>query len=247
MSKSEYPLKYISLELKTRSKVVSLSWSTRQVMFPNWSKPKIWQAIKEPLSHGIHNEKTSFVSFSITNFNCAKNWRSWKIMTCRTLIMYPVMIQHWRRFCSNSKIKRSQRPGQSYWTSKHQLKLSYCCSKIFKRKCLIKISHWVHCKWPEILLKIIRCFSRKTKLVDFDLGNGIKFNQMVVINTISRPNAGRFGVQQTNINNFIDALLKMEVEGRRVRTQYKIPLNSGAPQAENFLWTILGNKVRKFI
>lgn len=53
----------------------------------------------------------------------------------------------------------------------------------------------------------------------------------------------RFGIAQSHIDKFIQTLLQWEVEGRRFRTKYQITMTSGAPQAENFLWTILGNKV----
>ena len=67
---------------------------------------------------------------------------------------------------------------------------------------------------------------------------------MVTINTIVRPGFGRFGVHKDHIRQFTDALLNMEVEGRKVRTRYVISAESAEPQAENFMWTILGNKVR---
>ena len=54
----------------------------------------------------------------------------------------------------------------------------------------------------------------------------------------------RFGIDQGHIEKFIANLLQFEVEGRCFRTKYQIEMASGAPQAENFLWTILGNKVR---
>ena len=54
----------------------------------------------------------------------------------------------------------------------------------------------------------------------------------------------RFGIDQDHIKNFQKKLMEVEIEGRKFRTKYQIPMADGAPQAENFLWTILGNKVR---
>ena len=54
----------------------------------------------------------------------------------------------------------------------------------------------------------------------------------------------RFGIEQQMIDRFINRLLSIEVEGRKFRTKYHISMTDGAPQAENFMWVILGNKVR---
>ena len=87
-------------------------------------------------------------------------------------------------------------------------------------------------------------FRKVEKTVNFNLGNGIQFEHTVAINTVVHSKVTRFGINQEHIDDFIDKLLKVEVEGRKIRTQYRIPMQSGAPQAENFLWTILGNKVK---
>ena len=77
----------------------------------------------------------------------------------------------------------------------------------------------------------------------FEIANQITFKQEIGINTDVRTAGNRFGIPQTHIDKFIDCLLQWEVEGRKVRTKYQILMETGAPQAENFLWTILGNKV----
>ena len=78
---------------------------------------------------------------------------------------------------------------------------------------------------------------------EFTLSNEAKFIQKVDINTVVKTPAGRFGVDQNHIQRFIQSLKEVEVEGRKFRTKYQIPMVTGAPQAETFLWTILGNKV----
>ena len=70
------------------------------------------------------------------------------------------------------------------------------------------------------------------------------FNQLVVVNTVVAKPELRFGIEQQMIDRFINRLLSIEVEGRKFRTKYHISMTSGAPQAENFMWVILGNKVR---
>ena len=75
------------------------------------------------------------------------------------------------------------------------------------------------------------------------LSNGAKFRQKVQINTAVSMPRKRFGIEQDHIDDFINRMLEIEVEGRRFRTKYQITMNTGAPKAENFLWTILGNKV----
>ena len=71
----------------------------------------------------------------------------------------------------------------------------------------------------------------------------IKFQHRVVIDTDVSNKTTRFGICQEHIENFVQSLKNVEIEGRKVRTKYQIPMATGAPQAENFLWTILGNKV----
>ena len=78
---------------------------------------------------------------------------------------------------------------------------------------------------------------------EFELANGAKFKQKVFIDTEVKNPDLRFGVDQKHIQNFIQSLKEVEIEGRKFRTKYQIPMATGAPQAENFLWTILGNKV----
>ena len=75
------------------------------------------------------------------------------------------------------------------------------------------------------------------------LSNGAKFRQKVQINTVVSTPRKRFGIEQDYIDNFINRMMEIEVEGRRFRTKYQITMNTGSPKAENFLWTILGNKV----
>ena len=86
-------------------------------------------------------------------------------------------------------------------------------------------------------------FRTQQKPYKFKLADGISFKQQVVINTHVQKAGKRFGIEQDHINRFIQQLLDLEIEGRRFRTKYQIEMLSGAPQAENFLWTILGNKV----
>ena len=74
----------------------------------------------------------------------------------------------------------------------------------------------------------------------------VTFHQQVKISTQVRSKESRFGIDQAHINDFIEKVLQFEVDGRRFRTKYQIDMVSGAPQAENFLWTILGNKVSKY-
>ena len=78
---------------------------------------------------------------------------------------------------------------------------------------------------------------------EFTLANGARFKQLVSVNTkVDKPRK-RFGIDQDHIDNFIQKILEVEVEGRRFRTKYQISMTTGSPQAENFLWTILSNKV----
>ena len=90
-------------------------------------------------------------------------------------------------------------------------------------------------------------FRTQKKPIDFDLGDNISVTQMVTINTIVRPGFGRFGVHRDHIRRFTEALFNMEVDGKKVRTRYVISAVSAEPQAENFMWTILGNKVRSIM
>ena len=53
----------------------------------------------------------------------------------------------------------------------------------------------------------------------------------------------RFGVQTTSIEEFKKNLCRYEVEGRKVRNFYRIEWKDAHPLAENYLWTILSNKV----
>lgn len=78
---------------------------------------------------------------------------------------------------------------------------------------------------------------------EFKLSNGVQFNQEVKIDTKVITPKMRFAISQDHIDRFIKKILDVEIEGRKFRTKYQIPMVSGAPQAENFLWTILGNKV----
>ena len=78
---------------------------------------------------------------------------------------------------------------------------------------------------------------------EFKLANGATFQQKVFIDTEVKSPDRRFGVDQNHIQKFIQSLKEVEIEGRKFRTKYQIPMATGAPEAENFLWTILGNKV----
>lgn len=69
------------------------------------------------------------------------------------------------------------------------------------------------------------------------------FKQHVTVNTVVAHPSKRFGIDQQHIQRFMQQLKELEVQGRKFRTKYQIAMTSGAPQAENFLWTILGNKV----
>lgn len=86
-------------------------------------------------------------------------------------------------------------------------------------------------------------FRKQSKLHKFELADGGSFQQQVKVNTQTEQPGKRFGIDQEHIHNFINNLLELEHEGRKFRTKYQIEMKSGAPQAENFLWTILGNKV----
>ena len=77
------------------------------------------------------------------------------------------------------------------------------------------------------------------------LSNGAEFTQNVIVNTTVSQPEWRFGIDKGQIDKFIKSLMDVEIEGRKFRTKYQIKMASGAPQAENFLWTILGNKVTK--
>ena len=78
------------------------------------------------------------------------------------------------------------------------------------------------------------------------MAEGVAFKQQVMINTQVNKPENRFGIAQEHIDRFINRLMALEVDGRKFRTKYQIEMTSGAPQAENFLWTILGNKVGYF-
>ena len=86
-------------------------------------------------------------------------------------------------------------------------------------------------------------FSRQSKEHVFKLSNGVTFSQLVVVNTVVSKPELRFGIDQQRIDRFINRILEVEVEGRKFRTKHQISMTNGAPQAENFMWVILGNKV----
>ena len=88
-----------------------------------------------------------------------------------------------------------------------------------------------------------KLFRVQTVEHEFVLSNEVKFTQTVKIDTQVKTPTMRFGVDQDHITNFQKKLMEVEIEGRKFRTKYQIPMADGAPQAENFLWTILGNKV----
>ena len=90
---------------------------------------------------------------------------------------------------------------------------------------------------------LIICFRRSFQEVEFCISNEVTFKQHVTVNTVVAHPTKRFGIDQGHIQRFTQQLKKLEVQGRKFRTKYQIAMTSGAPQAENFLWTILGNKV----
>ena len=57
----------------------------------------------------------------------------------------------------------------------------------------------------------------------------------------------RFGVPMTKIEQFKKNLCKYQVDGRKVRSFYRIEWKTAHPLAENHLWTILSNKVIVFM
>ena len=80
-------------------------------------------------------------------------------------------------------------------------------------------------------------------MMEFNLSEQIKFEMMVGIDSSDRSKNLRFGIDLDQLNAFVKDLLEVEIEGRKFRTEYQITMESGAPQAENYMWTILGNKV----
>ena len=52
-----------------------------------------------------------------------------------------------------------------------------------------------------------------------------------------------FGVSQAKIDEFVERICQVQVEGRRVRSNYRILWKSSHVLAENFLWTNLSNNV----
>ena len=61
---------------------------------------------------------------------------------------------------------------------------------------------------------------------------------------ICSPNdEDRFGVSTDQIEQFKRNMCRYEVEGRKVRNFYRIEWKTAHPLAENYLWTILSNKV----
>ena len=91
----------------------------------------------------------------------------------------------------------------------------------------------------------MKFFRNPPKMIEFQLSEQLKFDMMVGIETIERSQSLRFGVDMKKLDEFIQDLLQVEIEGRKFRTEYKINMDTASPQAENFLWTILGNKVRQ--
>ena len=55
----------------------------------------------------------------------------------------------------------------------------------------------------------------------------------------------RFGICVDDVNNFVNDLLALEIDGRKFRTKYLISWDSVAPLADNFAWTILANREKK--
>ena len=87
-----------------------------------------------------------------------------------------------------------------------------------------------------------------SKSVDIKLygEEGKSFQMNVKLLAKSPPTPGlRFGVFKVDVDNFVDDLLALKVEGCKFRTKYLISSNSASYLAENFLWTVLSNKDRK--
>lgn len=59
------------------------------------------------------------------------------------------------------------------------------------------------------------------------------------------PQGQRFGVFQEDVDNFVNDLLALKVDGSKFRTKFLISSSSASYLAENFLWTVLSNKERK--
>ena len=87
-----------------------------------------------------------------------------------------------------------------------------------------------------------------SKQVDIKLygENGKTFKMNVSLLAKSPPPGGsRFGVFQTDVDNFVNDMLALKVDGRKFRTKFLVSSSSASYLAENFAWTILSNKERK--
>ena len=86
-----------------------------------------------------------------------------------------------------------------------------------------------------------------TQPIEFKCGSGKFALDVKVLSKEPCPPNVRFGVDTDDVNNFVQDLLKMEIDGRKFRTKFVIPWGPASPLAENFLWTILTNRERKEI
>lgn len=76
-----------------------------------------------------------------------------------------------------------------------------------------------------------------------NIGSQLKLVCPVSTLACSPTSEVRFGVLTSKIQEFKKNLCRYEVEGRRVRSFYRIEWKDAHPLAENYLWTILSNKV----
>ena len=73
--------------------------------------------------------------------------------------------------------------------------------------------------------------------------NGKKFSTEVNLLAKTPPaENNRFGVCKDDVENFVQDLLTLQVDGKKFRTKYLIAWESASSLAENFIWTVLGNK-----
>ena len=97
-------------------------------------------------------------------------------------------------------------------------------------------------------MQILHIFRNVSKEVDIKLygenGKTFKMNVSLLAKTPPPPNQ-KFGVFKEDVDNFVEDILKLQVDGRKFRTKFLISSNSASHLAENFLWTVLSNKERK--
>ena len=73
--------------------------------------------------------------------------------------------------------------------------------------------------------------------------NGKKFtiDVSLLAKTPSAP-ANRFGVNRDDVENFVNDILALQVDGKKFRTKYLIAWENASSLAETFLWTVMANK-----